>query len=275
MAVPDCSGVTVKEGADLETAVRRTPPGTTLCLVGDFSVERPVRLKPRQILIGPAFIQASAGSPERAGLITSSGNVLEGLDISGFLIGISNVGEGVTIRNNRLHGNTRSGIGGPGGHALIEDNEVYRNGSTHLLLCCAAGIKYVGVGVTVRNNYVHHNSNGIWGDQDANGTLIEGNTVVDNLRKGIFFEISDGAVIRRNLVTGNNTESEHGHAGITIASSQNVKVYDNELGGNGRYGILAWENLRREPSHSVSIFRNQMNGDAIGGCDIATCDDNA
>ena len=58
--------------------------------------------------------------------------------------------------------------------------------------------------VTIRNAYVHDNDcRGLWADINAHDALIEHNLIEDNLAEGIFYEISQDAVIRDNQVYGN------------------------------------------------------------------------
>ena len=73
-------------------------------------------------------------------------------------------------------------------------------------------------GVTFRNNWVHHNGNGIWYDGDNTGSLIEGNVVEDNAEQGIFYEISGQGVIRNNVIR------RSGHNGIFISTSRDLEI---------------------------------------------------
>jgi len=251
------------------------PPGTRFCLNGSFQLGEPVVLKTDQELIGPATITARAGGNRHDGLVAHSGTRLESLDISGFRIGIRTLGDEIDVRANLVHSNSRSGIGGPGNHTVIEGNEIFDNGSTEYFRCCAAGIKYVGVGVVVRDNSVHDNTHGVWADQDADRTLVVGNEVRNNQYKGIFVEVSAMAVVRGNVVTGNNHQGADRGGGIAIHSSQGIRVFGNDLGDNGSFGIRVSEDLEREPSENVVISDNKLNGDELGGCEISECFNNA
>jgi len=83
--------------------------------------------------------------------------------------------------------------------------------------------------VVFRNNFVHHNQgDGIWYDGGNPGALIEGNRVEDNARNGIFYEASNGSIIR------NNTVRRSGDTGIFISTSQNAEIYGNTLESNFR-----------------------------------------
>jgi parallel beta-helix repeat protein len=103
---------------------------------------------------------------------------------------------------------------------VFEANEIAHNGSQKTL---------AAINITFRNNFVHHNTvDGIWFDGGSSGGLIEGNTVEDNTREGIFVEISAGAVIR------NNTSRRNGYSGIMISTAKNIQVYNNTLQDNFR-----------------------------------------
>ena len=269
-----CRGTQLHEGSPISRIVQANPPGTTFCLEGTFQLQQPLVLKPYQQLIGPATITARAGSVPHDGLVTALGTGVRALDISGFRIGIRILGDRVKVQNNSIHENSRSGIGGPGNHTLVEGNEIFRNGSPAYFRCCAAGIKYVGVGVIIRNNAVYDNTHGVWADLDGNGSLITGNEVTNNQYNGIFIEISADALIRDNVVSGNNQQGAERSAGISIHSSQGISVIGNELGDNERFGIRTSEDLEREPSEDVVISHNRLNGDSIGGCHISECFDN-
>ena len=97
-------------------------------------------------------------------------------------------------------------------------------------------MKWIIGRVTIRNAHVHHNAcKGLWADGNANGTLIENNLVEDNFAEGIFYEISQNAVIRNNRVYRNGNGEANGWywgGGITVASSIGVEAYGNHLSGN-------------------------------------------
>ena len=120
------------------------------------------------------------------------------------------------IRNNYIHhnvGNASSptpaerGGGYVGYYAhqtTFDSNEIAYNGPEQKVMESA--------NVTFRNNFVHHNlGDGIWYDGDNTGTLVEGNRVEDNGRNGIFYEASNGGIIRNNTVRRNA-----GDAGVDL-----------------------------------------------------------
>ena len=89
--------------------------------------------------------------------------------------------------------------------------------------------------VTIRNAYVHDNDcRGLWADMNAHDTVIEYNLIEHNLAEGIFYEISQDAVIRYNQVYRNGYVANgwYWDAGINVNASFNVEVYGNRLSGN-------------------------------------------
>ena len=126
-----------------------------------------------------------------------------------------------TVRRNKLHHNSQGGYSGfKAANTLFDTNEIAYNGSQKTL---------AATNITFRNNFVHHNTHdGIWFDGGTSGGLIEGNTVEDNTREGIFVEISAGAVIR------NNTVRRNGYSGIMISTAKNIQAYGNTLQDNFR-----------------------------------------
>ena len=106
--------------------------------------------------------------------------------------------------------------------ALFEDNEVSYNGMEQKAAALSPNTVF-------RNNWVHHNQgNGIWYDGENPGSIIEGNTVEDNVSFGIFYEVSGQGVIRNNIIRRN------GDNGILIATSHNVEITGNTLEDNFR-----------------------------------------
>jgi hypothetical protein len=119
----------------------------------------------------------------------------------------------------------------------------------------AGGIKWAIGRITIRNAYVHDNDcRGLWGDINAHDALIEHNLIENNRDEGIFYEISQDAVIRYNRIYGNGFGYRVGwywSGGITIASSFNVEVYGNRLSGNYN-GVTGTQQTRTDstpPAH--------------------------
>jgi len=97
----------------------------------------------------------------------------------------------------------------------------------------AAGLKFMNqYGLVVRNNNVHDNILGLWFDTGYQGTIVEGNTVVNNAHGGIWIEATYGAVVRNNRAEQNGGTTTGGwlaHAGIQVTNSPDVEVYGNTV----------------------------------------------
>ena len=112
--------------------------------------------------------------------------------------------------------------------------------------------------VTIRNVHAHDNDyRGLWADMNARGALIEHNLVEDNWAEGIFYEISQDAVIRNNRIyrNGVRAESWYWDGGITVASSFNVEVYSNRLSGNHN-GITGTQQNRLDSTPPAHLLDN-------------------
>ena len=152
---------------------------------------------------------------------------------------------------------------GAADNALVDSNEIsYNNFAGFNPYWGSGGSKWVlTVGLTVRNNFSHHNNGpGLSTDIGNIYTLYENNTLEDNARGGIFHEISYDAIIRNNTARRNGSNHDYPWwttgAGIEVSGSSNVEVYgniveDNWQGitglddhrGNGRYGPYVLKNL--------------------------------
>lgn len=111
----------------------------------------------------------------------------------------------------------------------------------------AGGLKAVEVSrLTLDGNDVYENAGaGLWVDCDSRDVVIKNNRVRDNANAGIFFEISDGAKIFGNRVSGNGLSYDDWGwgAGIVVSTSRNVEVYENKVAWNGD-GIAVMEQDR-------------------------------
>lgn len=148
---------------------------------------------------------------------------IESNEITGTHTGLS-VGKASIVRANRIHHNAGGGYGAYRGHGTVFDNnEIAYNGSEQKIV--------QATGVVFRNNWVHHNTHdGIWYDADNTNAVIEGNTVEDHPREGIFYEISGNAIIR------NNSIRRSGSSGLFLSTSRDTEISGNTLEDN-RYGL--------------------------------------
>ena len=143
----------------------------------------------------------------------------------------------VTITHNRMLRNGQLGVGGSGSETTVTDNEIaYNNTAGFDGGWEAGGGKWaVTDGLDVEDNSVHDNNGpGLWTDIDGQNTTYAGNVVTNNARAGIFLEISAGASIRDNVVTGNGHSIDDWlwGSGILIAGSHDVAISGNTLKGN-------------------------------------------
>jgi Right handed beta helix region len=182
------------------------------------------------------------------------------------------VADGMRILGGHYNDNDQLGIGGNAATGILLDGldgdpgtfdgpELARNHTLHA--SCeweAGGMKWDVGQVTIRNAYVHDNDcRGLWADINAHGAVIEHNLIQDNLAEGIYYEISQDAVIRYNQVHGNGVRGAKGwywDGGITAASSSDVEVYGNRLSGNYN-GITGTQQDRPDstpPAHLLDGF---------------------
>jgi len=165
------------------------------------------------------------------------------------------------IRNNYIHHNyddpsaTDPGRRGGGyvgyyaSYTTFENNEIAYNGKEQKIM--------ESVSVTFRNNFVHHNqADGIWYDGGNPSALIEGNRVEDNARNGIFYEASNGSIIR------NNTVRRSGDTGIFISTSQNADIYGNTLEDNFR-AITYFVNCGGMVGRTIDLQNNSAHDNSI------------
>jgi hypothetical protein len=138
----------------------------------------------------------------------------------------------------------------------------------------AGGMKWDFGQVTIRNAHVHDNDcRGLWADINARGALIEHNLIENNFGEGIFYEISQDAVIRYNKVYRNGIRNAAGwywDAGILINASFNVEIYGNRLSGNynGITGIQQDRPDSTPPEHlldNLRVYDNLICATAAGG----------
>ena len=152
------------------------------------------------------------------------------------------VADGMRILGGHYNDNDQLGIGGNAATGILLDGldgdpgtfdgpELARNHTLHAsCLWEAGGMKWDVGKVTIRNAFVHDNDcRGLWADINAHGAVIEHNLIQHNLAEGIFYEISQDAVIRYNRVYRNGYVANgwYWDAGITVNASFNVGVYGN------------------------------------------------
>jgi hypothetical protein len=135
-----------------------------------------------------------------------------------------------------------------------------------------------GNDTVVRNSYIHDNAwAGIWCDFCKHGLLdIEGNRIERNGSYGVQWEMSGGwsasdrAVVRNNVIRGNNRLGNPQRGGLGISTANDIIVESNDFGGNAGAGVVIRFSLSRDPpqtgSSGVVVRDNAMRDDAIVGC---------
>lgn len=169
-------------------------------------------------------------------------------------------GNQTTIRNAHVHHNGQQGITSDGGEGiLVESSEIDHNNLRGFSWGWeAGGAKFKKtVGLVVRDVISHHNLGpGLWTDIDNYDTTYENNVVYSNNAPGIFHEISFDAIIRNNEVYNNGFIMGDWlwGAGILVAASSNVDVYDNVVTNNAD-GITGIQQ-RRESDGELRRLEN-------------------
>jgi parallel beta-helix repeat protein len=178
------------------------------------------------------------------------------------------------VSGGRVTGSGSLGIGGSGVSQLtISGVEIDHNGASASCGFEGGGFKGVNSGSRFTGNYVHDNNcMGVWYDINAANNQIDHNRVDNNSHGGIFYEISQDASIHDNEVSGNGKSacSWLWGAGIGVASSFNVNVYNNTLTNNCN-GVGETQQNRTDstpPAHllqNVSVSGNTINGSGRTG----------
>lgn len=149
------------------------------------------------------------------------------------------------ILNNNIHHAGKMGLGGSYARFIVRDNHIHHNDTEGWDHWEAGGMKFVLTrSFHFSENEVDHNDDhGVWCDVQCQGGLIERNRVHHNSGQGIFWEGSYDAVIRDNVVYENGwPDHAWAKAGIMVATSNDVEVYDNLLAWNADGIVLQCQN---------------------------------
>jgi hypothetical protein len=277
---PPCPGVDLVPGDDIEEAVNAAGAdgGATFCLAaGTYPVTSTIEPQTGHRFIGAGTDRTRVVADGARIVFDARGEsdlMFAHMSISG-ASGNSRCkpqcGSGLTggadmlVDSVRFHDNRNHGMGGTEEGTVITDSVFDNNGSRAFTGCCAGGIKAAD-GYTIRDSLIHSNvGNGIWCDSGCSGRFVaSGNTVRDNTRDGIRYEVSEGpAVIRDNVVAGNNTAAlRGGHGGIAVVGSDDVLITGNTLESNGHAGIVVIHTPRGR-SNDVVVRDNSSGGDEI------------
>ncbi len=151
-------------------------------------------------------------------------------------IGLNISGNGHVVRNSKFNDNGNSGISGSGQGFRIIGCETLRNNRRGWDFNWHAGgvklIPYCQDVLLANHVSAFNNGHGIWFDGFNSNISIEGCVSNDNRGCGIFYEISERAIIRNNILYGNKER------GIYISNSSDCAVMHNLCYGNGMSGIV-------------------------------------
>lgn len=150
------------------------------------------------------------------------------------------------IHHNTFAANGQLGMGhNSSDNTIVEDNKFYGNNTDSYWAADweSGGYKCTySLNNVFRRNQVHNNIGvGAWWDIDNRDADVYDNDIWDNQADGIRYEISYGAKIHDNWITGNGLYFPFGGrvpdspysmlavAGVNVNSSPNVKVYNNMM----------------------------------------------
>jgi len=200
--------------------------------------------------------------------------------------GISNV----TVQNCIVHEVGENGIICRGNNVTLQNNEIYRAVLTNLNgamgssgWACGMATARTGsaafANATFRSNYVHD----VWGEGInglcSDGTLMEGNRVVDSYSVNYYLDNAKNAVVRNN-VAYNTPTGEHRrngnlpngllmaterYKGWTAVNSDNIQIYNN-LFQRVSTGISFWQS--NGDYHNLKIYHNVIVAPESGGFTI-------
>ena len=258
-----CRGVGLTPRRNIQRAIDAHGERTTFCLSGGtYHVRRAIIPKSYDVIWGaPGAVLTGDGSTPSALLghshyqrhvrvrgltiqhfagpeaAVAAGNnwVVEGNRIGyNAKIGVR-AQDGSTIRGNYVHHNGVFGMaatlhlnGATFSHNVVAFNDTKRDalgGGAKILL--SSYDRFLG-------NYVHDNlGNGLHCDTDCIHIVFAGNRVTGNRGIGIIYEASFAAVMRGNVVAGNDREaagrSLHFGSQIRLLSSSSVEIYGNRV----------------------------------------------
>jgi parallel beta-helix repeat protein len=152
------------------------------------------------------------------------------------------VNSGSRILSSFIHHNGQIGVNIHGAGPKLTNSEIsWNNYAGFTTDWEAGGSKSAETdGLAVSGNYCHdNNGDGFWSDTDNISTVYENNTIVNNTRQGIHYEVSYNAVISNNVIKGNGsapTTSSLWDAQIALQESSHVEVYGNTIEVPAGYG---------------------------------------
>ena len=310
-AYSKCRGVKVAgRRAALETAVNNRGPGTTFCIgKGTYTVSRKgLKLQKGDILDGVGRAHpGTRGKRPRVRVVGQGTKVISGHDrVTLRDISVTDAsnnsgcssatacgqtvkpGDGWLISRVRIHHADAQCIGSAGHTLVIVDSELDHCGERFdgkNQNGFAGAIKGgVNGAFTIRKTYVHNNNQGVWCDVDCSSERmafrVVNNRILNNYSFGVHYEHTTmksstpaRAIIKGNVVRGNNWGKLPTKADIGIMSAQNAQVRNNKVGASTAHprkgsGIV-FRSTEGRGSASGTAAGNQMGGDSLEGCELA------
>jgi hypothetical protein len=294
-----CSGVHLRATSNVQRAINARRAGTTFCLAsGTYHIRSPIIPKSYDVLRGARrTVLTGDGRTSRA--LVGYGRFQHHVKVRGLAVmhfrgpdGAISMGNNWFVEGNRIGPNGDIGVRAQRG-GTVRGNYIHHNGvyglagALHLSrvefshnvvafnhrkpgsggggkILKASRVKFLG-------NYVHNNrGHGLQCDTDCIHLVFAGNHVIGNRGIGIFYERGFAAVIRNNVVSGNDGEaagrSVHWGSQIHLNDSQDVEVYGNRVSASvkGTNGIGLVDVARgRGPHGTYRIANDYIHGNFI------------
>lgn len=211
-------------------------------------------LAPNSVIRGLGF-KHFANPVSRLGAVkvSGAGSVIENnVVLANATAGISALADNVTVQRNTVLDNGQLGVHGHLANGLrLEANVIASNNTERFITWAAAGGAKVteSTDVTMKSNVVDDNvGHGLWFDLSSHRATVVDNVTRHNRSAGIFFEISDGAVIAGNVSVDNE-------AGIQAGEASNVEMWNNVMIDN-LYALRVYKGQRVAAPHGYTIRNN-------------------
>lgn len=232
----------------------------------------------KQLVMGsdPTGKKTEASTLAKGMTIRAKNSTIQGIGVRRYATSVPMMGTvsadlgGVTIANVTIRDNATTGFYTWASNVTLRDVTTINNGLLGAGGSGADGLKVSGmlsagnnaqgfnrapvsgslkitrsrnVSVT-HSSFVNNQGQGPWFDESVYNLTFTDNDVVGNSGYGMVVEISEKAIIANNLITGN------GMAGLAMANSGNVAVWNNTLNANAG-GIRVTQDTRRASNTSL------------------------
>ncbi len=159
------------------------------------------------------------------------------------------------------------GIGSDKGGGLSLTNSIVKDNNNEDFKTepVAGGVKITSAtDPIIANNEISDSvdANGLWLDVKTSGATIVSNSLVNNGIAQLEYEISKDATIANNVAIG-------GEMGILVFDSENVRMFNNEVGGQRLFGMKVAQDERYQTLSDSSFSlrsRNLVYSNNVFGC---------